>query len=110
MATGMHDKDFVTVGIDLPSPRGIGKPRLLFHRQTIHIGPKHDQRTFTVFQQRNDTRATHIPCHSVPELLELICQSGSRLLLHRGQFGILMKIQKQIFEFGLIELVNLLAQ
>ena len=110
MATGMHDKDFVTVGIDLPSPRGIGKPRLFLHRQTIHIGPKHDQRTFAVFQQRDDARTTHIPCHSVAELLELICQSGSRLLLHRGQFWVLMKIQKQVFEFGLIERLNLLAQ
>ena len=50
VATGVHNKHFIAVGIDLLRPRRIGEPRLFLHRQAVHIGPEHHQRALAIFQ------------------------------------------------------------
>ena len=50
VAAGMHDKHFITIGVDLLGPRRISEPGFFLHGQTVHIGPEHHQGALAVLK------------------------------------------------------------
>ena len=108
--TSVHHEYLITVGINLLGTRRVRQSRFLLNRQTVHIGPEHDQRPFAIFQQRNNPGTAYIAMHPIAERRQLICQSGRGLMLHRRELGVLVKVEKQVFQFGGVNLTNSITE
>ena len=103
----MHDKHFIAIRIDLLGPRRISEPRFFLHGQTVHVGPEHHQGTFAVLKQRNDPRATDITGHRITQRCQLIRQPRRRFVLHGRKFRVLVEVEKQLFEFVVVNRLDL---
>ena len=92
VAAGVHDAHDRPACIGHLHLRGVVEPRLLDHRQRVHVGPQQQRRAVAVLQHAHDAVAADVLGHLQPESPHLRRHLGGGLLLFVRQLGRLVQV------------------
>ncbi len=111
MTTSVHRVDHVAGNrILLLRTRCIRQAGFFFDRQTVHVRPHHDQRSFTIFHDCDDTGPTDAFSNLEACKTQLQRHAARGLMLDGRKLRIAMKVIKQARKVLIVVLLNYSTQ
>ncbi len=110
VAAGVHHRLLHARDVDLLRARGVRKARSFEDGQSVHVRAQHHGRPLAVLQNRDETRSTDLLRHVVAETVQLYSESLGGLHLEKGELGIAVEVQEQLFEVVVVVLGDRVPQ